>query len=489
MKPNIRTGKKAEKLRMYRSMKMWKIAVSGLCVLGLSFGAVQAQGAGAAGTGIYREPVFGGIPTGQPAATSLPLSFAEAIERGARYNLANLLGQEGIRSAEAWQDIARSRLLPSLSAGISETQVQNNLRAFGFGSFPNIPYMVGPFAVFDSRLSLTQSILDLRALRENRAAAEHRTSAELSARSIRDQVALVCGDLYLQAAAGRNRITAVQKQVGTARSLYDLAVDRSKAGVVAGIEVLRAQVEWQAQQQRLIVARNEFEKQKLALARAIGLPLGQTFELTDDFSFAPMTGKAPEELTKTAYRDRADYQRALSEVRAAETARKAAEAEHLPTLQGAAHYGVNGPGPAQSHGSYSAGVSLQIPIFQGGRVQARVREADATLKRRQAEAEDLRGRIFYEVRTALLNLQAAEQSVRVASESIRLSQEQLQQAQDRFAAGVAGNIDIVQAQEALASTTETYISSLYAHQSAKGKLAFTLGSGEASFLNFLRGIE
>ena len=433
------------------------------------------------------DPAFGGIPTGKPTADVIPLTLAEAVERGLKYNLAGVLGQEGIRTAQGARQLVRSRLLPNLTAGISETEQQINLMAMGFGSFPGIPTVVGPFSVFDVRLFLTQDIFNLKTINDVRSATELSRAAELSYQGIRDRVVFVCGGLYLLAVAGNSRIEAAHVQVNTALALYDLAVDLRKAGVVPGIEVVRAQVELQAQQQRLIVAQNEFETEKLNLAQAVGLPLGQKFNPTDTLQYAAFAPMILDDAVQRAYRDRADYQAALAQVRAAELAKKAAEAEKLPSLRGVADFGVNGPAPGQSHGDFTVAASLRIPIFQGGQVQARVLEADSALKQRRAEAEDLRGRIYYEVQTAFLNLQSADDSVKVASSSVTLARDQLDQAQDRFSAGVASNIEVVQAQEALATATETYISSLYAHSIAKGRLAEVLGAAESSFLQFVRG--
>lgn len=434
-----------------------------------------------------QDPAFGAVPQGDPSPQVMALSLEDALERALKYNLAQWLGAEGVRSAEGARRMARSRLLPNLAAAFSETQNQVNLKAMGFGGFPGVPTVVGPFSVFDGRLYLSQSILDLEALRTAHAAREQERAAELSYRSVRERVVFLCGDLYLQAAAGSSRIEAARAQANTARTLYDLAVDLKKTGVVPGIEVVRAQVELQAQQQRLIVAQNEFETQKLNLAHAIGLPLGQQFRLTDDLHYVAFTPMTLEQAVERAYRERPDYQAALAQVRAAEFARKAAAAQRLPVLRATGNYGINGPAPGESHGSYSVAASLRIPIFEGGQAQARILEADAALRQRQAEAEELRARIHYEVRTAFLNLQAAEESVKVATGSVALAREQLDQAQDRFSAGVASNIEVVQAQEALAGATEVYISSLYAHGIAKGRLAQVLGVAESSFLQFLRG--
>jgi outer membrane protein TolC len=447
----------------------------------------SAPGQISPGIGLAQDPAFGGIPTGQATDNPIRLSLSEAIARGLQYNLAGLLGQEGIRLAEAGKGRSMSRLLPNLSAGIAEAQQQVNLRALGFGGFPGIPTVVGPFSVFDTRLFLSQAVVDLPALRQNQAASEQLKSAQFSYRNTRDRVVFVCGDLYLQAVAGRSRIAAAHAQLDTAQQLYGLAVDLKQAGVAPGIEVLRAQVELQTQQQRLIVAENEHAKQKLNLARAIGLPLGQQFDLADELPYAAFVTMTLEQALEQAYRDRADYQSALAQVRAAEAAKKAAQAVHLPSFRLTGDYGFNGPAPGWTHGSYTLAATIQIPIYQGGEVRARVREEDSRLKERQAELADLKGRIYYEIRTAFLNLQSADENVKVAGSAVKLAQEQLSQAQDRFSAGVASNIEVVEAQEAVANATEAYISSLYAHNIAKGRLAQTLGAAESSFLQFVRG--
>ena len=434
-----------------------------------------------------QDPALGGVPTGQPTAEPIALALSEAVARGLKYNLAGLLGAQGVRAAEGARQLARSQLLPNLSAGITETQAQINLKAYGFPAIPGTPYMIGPFSIFDGRFYLTQTIFDLRAINDARAGSEQLKASQLSYQGIRDRVVLVCGQLYLRAVAGKSRIEAARVQVQTAQALYDLAVDRKQAGVAPAIEVLRAQVELQAQQQGLIVATNEFEKERLDLARAIGLPLGQKFGLSDELRYATLPPMTLEDAVQLAYRDRSDYQSAQAHVRAAQYGRKAAEATKLPSLRGVADYGVNGPGPGQSHGDYTLAASLRIPIFEGGRAQARVLEADAALKQQEALAEDLRGRIHYEVQTAFLNIHAADQGVSVASSSVKLAQEQLNQAQDRFSAGVASNIEVVQAQQALARATDNYISSLYAHNAAKASLAASLGAAESSFLKFVRG--
>jgi outer membrane protein TolC len=430
--------------------------------------------------------LLGGVPTGSPSSVPLQLSLDDAVKRGLQYNLGIILGEQSITSARGVRMRALSDLMPKLSANTTDSGQQINLAAFGISS-PSFPSIVGPFNLFDVRLYFSQTILDFSLLNKKRMEDENIKAAEFSYRNTRDQVVLVCASLYLQAVAGSSRIEAVRAQLATAQALYNLAVDQKKAGIAAGIDVLRTNVELQEQQQRLIVAEAEFEKEKLSLARAIGLPLGQGLTLSEPISYAPLAPMAVDDAVNQAYANRADYQRAMALVRAAESERKSAAGERLPSLGVTANYGDLGESPASSHGTFAVAASLNIPIFQGGRVRAKLIEADAAIQRRKAELEDLRGRIYYEIRTAYLDLKATGDRVQVAKSSVDLAGEQVTQARDRFSAGVANTVEIVQAQEALARATDNYISSLYSYNIAKAALARALGIAEGSYLQFLRG--
>jgi outer membrane protein TolC len=433
------------------------------------------------------NPFLGGIPSGQPTGSVLPLSLSDALKRSLSYNLGALLSEEGVRATRGARLLALSRLLPQLSAGVSEVQEQVNLAAFGFQGFPGMKTVVGPFNVFDVRANVSQTVLDFTAMNRYRAENQNVKAAQLSSENARDLVVYVCANLYLQAVAGSSRIDATRAQVNTAQALYNLAVDQKAAGVVSGIEVLRAQVELQAQQQRLIVADDQFQKDKLTLARAIGLPIGQEFSLTEGLAFAPASPITLDEAVQRAYRDRPDFQSAQARVQSAEYDKKAVQARKLPTVGFSADYGDIGKRPWDSHGTLTVATSLRIPIFTGGSIQGSIMEAEAALNQRKAELEDLRGRIYYDIRTALLDLQAAVDRVQVAQSAIKLANEQVLQSQDRFGAGVTNNVEVVQAQDALATASENYISSLQAHSAAKLALAGAIGVSHVAYEQFLRG--
>lgn len=434
-----------------------------------------------------QNPFFGGVPTGELQPGEMPLSLDDAINRGLKYNLGLLLAQAGTQDARGARWRALSGLLPNVTAGTTESAQQINLAAFGFPPFPGIPQIVGPFSVFDVRAYASQTVLDFHALGRMREESNRTKAAEYTYQNARDLVVLVCANLYLESVADASRVDAAQSQVKTAQALYDRAADLRKAGVVAGIDVLRAQVELQAQQQRFIYFRNEFAKQKLNLARAIGLPIGQEIKLTDSIPYTPMPPLNLDQALDRAYTARADFQAAKAQVDAAEAAKKAARGDALPSVRVNGDYGDIGNAPGRSHGTFTVAATLKIPLFQGGRVHGEILQADAHLKESQSQLEDLRAQIAYQIRMALLDLKSSGDRAQVAQSARDLASQQLQQAQDRFSAGVVSSIEVVQAQDALATADENYISSLYAYNMAKASLARALGVAEKSYREFIGG--
>ncbi|MEP7119133.1 MAG: TolC family protein, partial [Acidobacteriota bacterium] len=254
-----------------------------------------------------------------------------------------------------------------------------------------------------------------------------------------------------------------------------------------GIDVLRAQVQVQTQRQKRIQADNAFEKSKLRLARAIGLPPGQTLTLTDAVPYAPLAAVSLEKALADAYAQRSDYLAAKNRVAAAEASLRAATMEYLPTLRLDADYGTIGQTVSTSHPTYTVAATVRVPIFEGGRTQGKRMEADALAKQRKAELDDLRARIDMDVRDALLDLTAAAQQVEVATTTMDLAGQQLTQARNRFAAGVAGNLEVTQAQESVASAADQHIDALFRHNLAKASLARAVGAAEQAVTTFLGG--
>jgi len=439
-------------------------------------------------------PFLGGVPTGTATREVVTITVFDAIVRALQHNLGVLLAEDGVGRARGVRWKMLSELLPNVNGHISETRQKINLQAFGFGSvggpsFPGVPNIVGPFNVFDARVSVSQSVVDFAALNDARAETHHFEAARLMSQNARDFVINVAGTLYVHALGSRARAESARAQQQTAQALYEQALDLKQSGLVAGIEVLRAEVQLSTEIQRATVTANEFEKAKLQLARAIGLPLGQDFALDANLPGLPLSDLTIDSAIEHAYRTRPDYQAALERVRAAEATRRAAASSLLPSLRVNADYGDIGLSAGDAQVTYAVSGVVSIPIFQGGRARGKLLEADADLRQRRAEAEDLKASIYYEVRTAFLDLEATAQQLKTATRARDLAAQQLIQARDRFAAGVASNIEVVQAQEAVAIANEQFISAQYGYDLAKGGLLKGIGAGEAMLRQLMRGVR
>jgi outer membrane protein TolC len=434
-----------------------------------------------------QNPFLGSRVEGQPTAGAMRLSLLDAIERGLRNNLGLLLSSQQTETARGQRWRSLSDLLPTLTTRVGVSAQEINLQAFGIPLAAGERPVVGPFGIFDMRGLVSAPLVDLQALNKVRAGTENIRAAELSARDAREFVVLVVGGTYLNTVAASARVDAAQAEFNTADTLYRQAVDMKNAGVVPAIEVLRAQVEAQARQQRLVAARNDFERAKLTLGRAIGLPGGQQIELAEQLPYQAAPDITLEQALARAYQARADYLSARARVHAAELNRRAASAERLPSLLLTGDYGLIGPNPGLARQTFSTTAAVELPIFQGGKVRGDVEVAEAALQQRRLEADDLRARIEFEVRTAFLDVQSAAQQVEVAQQAVKVADEAMRQSGDRFAAGVTGNLEVVQAQQALATAHENFISALNAHNIAKLLLARSVGVAEQRVRDYLKG--
>ena len=445
-----------------------------------------------------QSPFLGSEPEGKATADILQIDFTDAIDRGLRNNLGLLLASDQTQTArgEKWKEL--SELLPNLNARVMENVETQSLAALGFnklfpllaapGTNPSaLPRVVPAFNYFDARASLSQSVFNYKNIERERSASESLKASQFSYKDARELVVLAVGNSYLQAIATGARVETTEAQVKSAQALYDKAADQLKAGLTPAIDALRSQVELQTRQQQLIVARNDLAKQKLSLARIIGLPPGQEFVLTEKAPYQELSALPLETYLQRAYAARYDYQAAMAQVRAAELSRTAAKAGRYPTIDLNANLGDIGVTPSQSNGTWQVNGGINIPIFAGNRVHSDVLEADAQLKQARSQLGDLRGRIDYQVRTALLDLNAAAEQVAVARSSVDLAEQALMQSQDRFTAGVADNLEVVQAQEAVASAHESYIQSLYFHNLSKVELAHAIGDAEQGVKRYLKG--
>jgi len=436
-----------------------------------------------------QNPVFGSVPEAKPTPGVLPLTFSDAIERALRQNLAGLLSEYNTIEArgQKWQQL--SDLLPNVNGDVQETRQKLSTEAEGFTAklLPGIPPIIGPYSYFDVRASATQRVFDWKAIQKYRSSVIGESVARFNLKDARDLVVFATGNAYLQAIAGAARVETAQAQVETAHALYEKAIAQQHAGVAPAIDTLRAQVEYQMRQQQLIAATNDFAKQKISLARVIGLASGQEFELADKAPYEAFPIPDLETSLQRAYSLRSDYKAARDRLVAAQLERSAATAGYFPTLDMAVNFGEIGAAPGDVLPTYAVVGTLNIPIFQGGRVHGDVLKAEASLRQAQAQMADVRAQIDQDIRNALLDLKSSADQVEVAQSSVNLAEQALTQSRDRFSAGVTDNLEVVQAQEALAAAHESLISSLYLHNLAKVSFARALGRAEEGVREYLIG--
>lgn len=441
--------------------------------------AIQVQGpfAGSA-LSIVKKPFSG------------KLSLMEAIQRGLGYNLGAVNVSQAVRQAQGQSRSIRSALLPNLNGAINETVEQIDLQALGIRiNTPvpgfTIPSVVGPFNFIDFRAHLSQTIADSTALNNYRSAREIIRSSDYLAKDARDLVVLAVAGQYLEIIAAQARVRSAQAQLETANALYEQTSQMKFAGVVAQIDVNRSQVQALTQKQRLTSLQNNLAKLKIGLARSIGLPPTDQYDITDDVPFSPAPELTLEDALKQAFQQRSDLKAAQAQVRAAEKARAAARGERLPSVAVNADYGVIGTTPSQSHGTFSVTGTLRIPLWQGGRTEGDIEQAGAALAERQAELEDLKSQIEAEVRNDYLDLLASASQVEVAAKNLETGKQTLELSRQRLQVGVAAAVEIVQAQDGVASAELDYINSVFAHNLAKLSLARSLGRAGDNLQQFI----
>jgi outer membrane protein TolC len=428
-----------------------------------------------------------------PPVGSITLTLAEAVHRGLEFNLGKIGADAASRQAEGQRLSARSSLLPTVSASLSENAAKINLAAEGFSAsaFGNpafaFPTVVGPFHYYDMRGSLQQTLMDFTAQHNYRSARQSADAANLDARQAREEVVLAVTGTYLQLMATTALIEAQRVEVQYAEASYKQARAQADAGTKAPIEANRSLVELQTQQQRLRSQSGDLQKQKNGLARLLGLPLGLDIEIAEKLEAVPSDVAPVDELVRRSLAARQDLKSAEAQLRAAEEARKAAGAEHLPSATVNGYYGMQGVNPNTGNGVFQATAALNIPIFNGGRIHADTVQADAVVDQRRAELSNERGAVELDVRNAYIDLNVANDQVGTAESNRKLALATLQQSQDRFAVGVADSVEVVNSQEALAAADHDYVSSLFSQNLAKIALAHAMGQAEKDFSNLFKG--
>jgi outer membrane protein TolC len=438
-----------------------------------------------------QNPYLGSVPS-KNTGTKIELSLKGAMERGLRYNLGLVEANQATADVRAERLMALSALLPQLRAEARQGYENLSYKEIGLRlppipGLPALPSTSGGFGYQDTRVSLAQSLYNAELRNQYRARKSDERASILSVQDSRDVVVFAVGTAYLQVIASVARVETAKAELASADELDRLTADRVKNEVSPEIDSVRAQVERQSAEQRLTNVTNQLEKDKLTLARIIGLAIDQEFELSELLAYRPLEGITSESATAQALRSRADLRSAEASVEAATFTLRARKTQRLPVVSVTADYGGAGANIGNFNQVYTIAGSISAPIYTGGRIHADIEQAQTDLARREAEYEDLKGRVAYDVRAAWLDLRASDSSVKVAQRNKSLAERALVQSQDRYANGVTNYLEVVQAQEAIAGASENYIESLFSYNVALIALARAVGDAETKLPAFIGG--
>ena len=454
-----------------------------------SMAGAQQQLYGASGQNsaqITQDSFKGSIVEGKSTGTVMDLSLDDAIRRGLRNNLGIILQGSNQQNANGQRLEELQALLPTATGAASVNVQQVNLAAYGL-KFPGLNPIIGPFQVVDFRGYLTQNLANVSALQNYISAKHNFASAKLTAQDARDLVVLTVGNAYLLCIADNARVEAVTAELATAKVSLDQAVAAHDAGTSPKLDVLRAQVDYQNEQQTLISAKNQLAKDKLALARTIGLPLDQEFRLTDTVPYAAFNEVDPQVAFEQALKTRKDLQAQGEQVKAASAQKTSAWAYQLPVVSFTGDYGDLGTTPGHSHGSFSATGQVTVPVLQIAKTKGQEEVASAQYEQERARLADQLQQVNQDVRDNILDIQAAAKLVEATHSNVELAQEALSEAQQRFKAGVSDNLAVSQAQSQTEQANDQYISALYQHNVAKLSLARALGAAQTNYKDYLGG--
>src|SRR5258707_3131576 len=351
---------------------------------------------------------LGSTPAGKPTDQVLSLSLRDAVERGLRYTLGLIESNQGTAEVRAQRLRALSALLPNLSVKGEQAFEDISLKEIGLKlppipGFPGLPPTTGAFGYQDARVSLAQSGYSAELHDRSGAQKSAEQASALSTRDARDVVVYAVGIAYLQVVASAARVETSRAQLASAQELDQQTADQVRTEVSPEIDSIRAQVQRQTAEQRLINATDSFEKDKLALGRIIGIPIDQKFDLADAAEYRPLPELTQQSATAEALQGRADLRSAEANVRAAQYSVQAEKAQRLPAFSLHADYGGAGVKVGSFQSVYTVAGSISFPIYTSGRIRADVDEARANIARRQAGYEDLQGGGAYDIPVAWLD--------------------------------------------------------------------------------------
>lgn len=422
----------------------------------------------------------GSAGTKPPQNTPTTLSLEAAIQLALRNNLTTLLANERRAEARGIQTQSRAALMPNISGTASQTNRTLNLAALGLsGDFLGIRPFIPPFNVFDARLNLAQSVFNLSAIRQYQASKAGVRVAGFQEQLAREQVSSAAALAYLSAVRTERNVQAAQANLDLARTLATLAQHQKAAGVATGLDVTRAETRVSQEEVNVAQAQTNATQARLQLLRITVLPLNSRPTLTDPLRFTNDALPSEETAVASAKQTRPEVLIADEQVRQSELEKSSARGEYMPSVDFIADYGSSGITPTDTNfATRDVGVRVNVPVFNGGLTRGRVQAASSRLRQAQLQSADIRRQVEQDVRDALQTLTTSADQVRAAEQALTLAERELQMARDRFSVGVADNIEVINAQTALANARDSQVTALAQYNASRINLAAALGRAE-----------
>lgn len=419
---------------------------------------------------------------GAEPAESMKLSLADAVRIAATQSPATLSADQRTLAASSQQDEARAALLPSLTGTASDASRTYNPSTFGFKlpTPPGVatPSVIGPFGIVDARLSAKQTLLDVAGWKRWKAAGVGVDASRADRNATSESAATQAALAYLDSAHDLALLEARNADLAIANELLTLAESQQRAGVAPGIDVTRARTQVAVSRIEVLLAHNRADRAQIDLARSLGLDPAQRFAISDTLSAAlgaSLAPEAPGDAATFADQHRPDLIAADARVKRTRAERSATGAERLPRVDVAGDWGASGQSFDDAVATHEVSVAVTLPILDGLRREGRIAEQTAALTEEQIQERDLRDRVHAEVSAALLNLESGRQLIDVAAERLALAGQELSEARERFVNGVAGNLDVINAQSSLDRAREADIDARHATAVARVELARAAG--------------
>lgn len=417
------------------------------------------------------------------AQEPLHLSMKRAVELATspEGNANVQIAGEAVKQAQSRTAQARAAFLPNLDAAMSEINQTRNLAALGIRitiPFPgfSFPTFVGPYNVFDARVSGQQSVFDFSSIRRYQASRSGLKAAKSSETGTMDAVAAQVAKAYVAALRAQADVETEQANIDLAQALLKQAEDLKSAGTGTGIEVTRARVQLSNERQRMLVVADASRRANLQLLRVIGLRLDTKFDLTDKLEYVPTDKVTLDQARQEAIKSRADLTAQREREDNARLSGSAVKLERLPSVAAFGDYGSSGAGPLNNVPTRTYGISLRVPIFDGRRRDARRTEAESQYRQERIRTADLKQQVELDVRLALDTLASAEQQVTVSNEGLALAENELAQARRRYDAGVASGLEVTDAQTRLARARDNHVEALFNYNQARIDLGQAMGT-------------